>query len=507
MVINGIDLEKSRLIGTVLVVDSANRKLGVYIPKLMPAIDGSIKKSYNVATNNGIELPKLNNMVSTTVNKTNYIWVRNWDSEEAMPDVDSKVEVVFIDGDIRQAFWKKFNPNGDYKVIESEKYPAYSTLSITNGKTGVSETIKKDDIIAISIPDYFTINKTEDGKTHNFLITETAIANINETINAMQNKLALLSTRAITQDYNDANDIDISAIPTTDAGYTTVNNYRLSALNIIGSTNDINEADEALNLAINKIGVYLYSYKTHSELSSAYTSAITDETVKTYLTNNNITSASIESDYTEIKAEIDDLYDAYEAKTKYDKFKDIYKSSYNVNYLYYVTPDNAIVETPKSKTVSKGAFTAYSSTDEPTECKYRLGYAAVKLMGWKENESSDGSIDSYLFRDINLAPKFDGLYVPITSVVYGLTGTTIASATLNIVNDTNSSYTLQRSTDSGTTWQTVELSGTEWKNDIADPTVFNATSTYEYQLINSASSVIAILKLSDLYTALTTTIN
>ena len=162
-IIGAVDTEM--YIGTVYSYDVNTREIEAFIPKLMPAIaEGRDKIKY------------MTNLGSTSLNNVlynNYITIKStmtikaYDKDEAMPEIGSKVAIFFLDADITRPYWTKFNMQGDYEVIESEKYPKRAYLKIGSKQI----TINNDDLIKIELPDNYKVILIEDGKTKTFKLT------------------------------------------------------------------------------------------------------------------------------------------------------------------------------------------------------------------------------------------------------------------------------------------------------------------------------------------------
>ena len=155
------DLLKQTFIGTVLKVDRENRRVGVFIPKLMATMYDSEAQDYNYATNNGIALNNLSTAISNTVEKKNYLWIKPRERSNGLPDVGSKVLVKFLDGNPRLGYYCVWNINGDYKIIEEEKYPELFNLEIDADRA-----IKKGYDVKINFPQYFNTTAYTDDENH-----------------------------------------------------------------------------------------------------------------------------------------------------------------------------------------------------------------------------------------------------------------------------------------------------------------------------------------------------
>lgn len=159
-------------IGTVMRIDKEKRRLGVFLPKLMPTMSEGSVSSYAVPTNNGLKVGDFSTNVSDVVRKTNYIMAKPKDWTTPLPEIGSKVQVRFIDDSPSQAIWDIFDPNGDNEIIPEERYPKSFTLSIG----GKSIDINASDSIVISLPDHLSIASYSDGdKTKRIDLIEDAV--------------------------------------------------------------------------------------------------------------------------------------------------------------------------------------------------------------------------------------------------------------------------------------------------------------------------------------------
>lgn len=129
-----IDSLKQEFIGIVKGQDPLHRTVDVFIPKLMPTIPEDridVETPTNFGMNN-IDISYSNNILQTST-----ITARAIDMDKPMPDVGSRVRIKFLEGIPGECFWDKWNPNGDYSVIESEKYPNGFSLTINDKTTKV----------------------------------------------------------------------------------------------------------------------------------------------------------------------------------------------------------------------------------------------------------------------------------------------------------------------------------------------------------------------------------
>lgn len=155
-------------IGTVLKLDKEKRLIGVYIPKLMPALyDGSAIEN-KFPTNNGIDYPYTNINISSTVKKINYIWVKPFFKNAALPKIGSKVNIRFLDGSISLGQCWAFDVNGDYDVIDDEKYKKILSFQISDKASDINE----EDMININLPNDYTVARSTNDKNITYTIEE-----------------------------------------------------------------------------------------------------------------------------------------------------------------------------------------------------------------------------------------------------------------------------------------------------------------------------------------------
>ena len=145
-------------IGTVYGINKLTRELDVYIPKLMPAIPET-REEMTVPTN--MSGKELQTQYSNNLKYLSKITVAAEDADTEMPKVGSKVRVRFLDNSIQRGFWSKWNPNGDYEIIDEEKYPTQSYLMINDRKIGINLL----DTIQLILPEGYSYVVNEKDKT------------------------------------------------------------------------------------------------------------------------------------------------------------------------------------------------------------------------------------------------------------------------------------------------------------------------------------------------------
>jgi hypothetical protein len=146
-------------VGEVLEIEQPTRKLSVYFPKLMPGIGGVEGVSSSVQTTTNPNVGGLS--YSETLRVRNSIWVSPYDFSQPLPSIGSKVLVFFVDGNPKQGFWDKFNPNNSYSVIDEERFPNLFTMRVANSDVRVNS----EDSVSIVFPEEFSSVYNEDGKS------------------------------------------------------------------------------------------------------------------------------------------------------------------------------------------------------------------------------------------------------------------------------------------------------------------------------------------------------
>jgi hypothetical protein len=154
---NSFDFDNT-VIGIVLEIDRAERRVAVYIPKMMPALSEYEAYSRVVNTSNGAQI--VGTEFNSTVKIRNSFWVSSQRYDEPLPKVGSKVIVIFLDDNPRNAYWLPFNPNGAYERIEEEKYKQLFNFNFLNRNINISE----EDSLTVNFPDNFSSAYIANGK-------------------------------------------------------------------------------------------------------------------------------------------------------------------------------------------------------------------------------------------------------------------------------------------------------------------------------------------------------
>lgn len=138
------------IIGIVKDYNENTREVAVYIPKFMPII-AEDKKETPEMTNYGNSTLNKSIQYSSKIKKVGYVWAMAKNINEKLPKKESRVLLTFMEGNPESLYWEPFNPNGDYDVIDNEKYDDLYTLSIGDKITKVMDS----DSVKINLPDDF----------------------------------------------------------------------------------------------------------------------------------------------------------------------------------------------------------------------------------------------------------------------------------------------------------------------------------------------------------------
>ena len=151
MIVENMSNLSGLFIGIVKKIDTIGRRVAVYLPKLMPAIseqspsyeENLITERINIAE----DMPDVEG--SEKIKTSPYLWVSLMNADDKMPDIDSRVGIIFLDGQISKGMAFKFNKNSDYQTILSERYSPLYLLSINNHVNFVRE----EDSVMLSFPE------------------------------------------------------------------------------------------------------------------------------------------------------------------------------------------------------------------------------------------------------------------------------------------------------------------------------------------------------------------
>lgn len=189
------ELLENDFIATVIKLDKEKRRVGVYIPRLMPAIYGATATGHKYPTNNGINITNINKNISATVTKVNYFWVNAKEYTTPLPEIGSTVIVTFLDGTPNIPYWEEFDYNGANQIIEEERYPDLFDLSVNNK----NKKIKTSDTIKINTPDNYIITTQTENKNTTFNILENfdfyKQGKLQEVINNLQKSVSYIETK------------------------------------------------------------------------------------------------------------------------------------------------------------------------------------------------------------------------------------------------------------------------------------------------------------------------
>ena len=145
-----LEANSLNIVGIVKAYNESTREVAVFIPKFMPIVPED-RQDIDEMTNYGN-----NNITSTLdyntqITKTSYIWAMAKNADEKLPKVGSRVLLTFMEGNIDSLYWEPFNPNGDYEVIDNEKYDKLISLKVGEKQKDISE----EDSIKITLPEDF----------------------------------------------------------------------------------------------------------------------------------------------------------------------------------------------------------------------------------------------------------------------------------------------------------------------------------------------------------------
>jgi hypothetical protein len=136
------------LIGEVIEIDRASRKVAVYIYKMMAGISGESSFSTRISTTTNPNISGVQYTDSLTIR--NSIWARATDIKTPMPKVGSKVRILFLDDSPKNAFWLPFNiSEQSYQIIDEEKYPYLFTMNLG----GKDLKLNQEDRLTLKFPE------------------------------------------------------------------------------------------------------------------------------------------------------------------------------------------------------------------------------------------------------------------------------------------------------------------------------------------------------------------
>lgn len=138
-------------IGIVKDYDLDTRKVAVYLPKLMPAISEFTEVTKQTTNISNYVIDDIEYQQS--VDSTPFIWVSLMNSDDPMPDVNSRVGVYFIDSQITKGVCFKFNKNNYYSVVPQERHKPIFTLNL-NGQKHI---FYDGDTITINLPSEYKV--------------------------------------------------------------------------------------------------------------------------------------------------------------------------------------------------------------------------------------------------------------------------------------------------------------------------------------------------------------
>src|SRR5574344_2759343 len=476
-------------IGTVIKVDKDNRRVGVYIPKLMPGMYSGDEQSYTVPTNNGLDVPAFDTMINSTINKINYMWVKPLRYEDPLPNVGSKIYIEFLDNNITQGFFKEFNPNNDYTVIEEEKHKKLLSFGINNNMTD----IKDDDSLNISFPDYYKVIKTNKDGVQQYTVSEnfnfyknetieTAISNLQKTVEYIQEIYLNTFVTTITDIIASPSETDYATL------YSNFIKYKEEALSEITDSENLLE----------KNNLFIFYNKLLNGLNSVFNKYVTYKNKYVALSEEAKTLTNITLD--EINSSIEDVFadSILDAKNDVETFvtesENKFPETVTYNFVYYtyafvnndstykivVTSSQNMNEADTKKEFSIFDTVDLSSINTKLNSIYYLGTAdytgvyqnvygyydensnsSIKCIGWKHSDGTFLTDTSKALSDDSLYPVFAGFGIDIANKKFVIINSALLDESKfeyyvinNLTNDTQTKDSIDEVTaaiESGTT--------------------------------------------------------
>ena len=433
-------------IGTVLKVDRDKRRVGAYIPRLMSALSGNEELEYQLPTNNGLTNVSFSTNMNKSVTKINYIWLKSWFYKQPLPNVGSKIQAIFIDGNLTTGFWKSFDPNGDYETIPEESHLKQFKININ----GSEKTVYSDSTLSIQFPDYFDIVSNTDETTKNttFLLNE----NYNfykgnsliDVINNLEKTVEFLSSQ-VTTNYNDTVNNELSVI-NVESG--TINDLDKNLKRMFDKFKSslINNMNSQENLFDTNI-LYSNGLKLLKLMNTAYTKYASYKTKYNELTDESkllipaVTDSSIDYDIQNIYNQIftAELLNNNKCENLIEKINNYFPESCTVQLEY----DTFVNDTIKNNTLSLNfvPFKVFSNESLPDETNIissnaffytESGIMKSSLLfdSWTDGFNSYKKDHSLIASNLKLYPAFFGLM-------------SLSNNQLSTVNDLNHKTSLQ----------------------------------------------------------------
>lgn len=161
------------------------REVAVYIPKFMPGIPEEKKETSAKTKYDGTIVSDIS--YASTIKTSAYIWAAAKDLSAKMPKVGSRVLLTYIDGNPDLLYWEAFNPNGDYTVVDDEKYDKVNSVTI-GGRT---VDLYEDDNLIINLPTEYRTTCIRQGKQ--ILMNILSDSDNTETLNVLKNRVGEFS--------------------------------------------------------------------------------------------------------------------------------------------------------------------------------------------------------------------------------------------------------------------------------------------------------------------------
>lgn len=169
-------------IGIVCDYDKQLRTLEVFVPKLMPAVPKG-RKTVSTKTNLGNSNIKINFNKNVKTCSSITAYARNVD--DPLPDVNSRVFLIFLENDPKKCYWEQWNSNNDYTIIESERYKKLFSL-IINGKP---IDIKESDKVIINLPEGSEVLISKNNSENEKIIDIKSSSDIDSRVSALEKRI------------------------------------------------------------------------------------------------------------------------------------------------------------------------------------------------------------------------------------------------------------------------------------------------------------------------------
>ena len=402
-------------IGTVLKVDVEKRRVGAYIPRLMAAMFGNEENQYQVPTNNGLSGVSFSTNMNKVVTKSNYIWLKSWFYKQPLPNIGSKIQAIFIDGNIAEGFWRTFDPNGDYEALPEEAHVPQFKLNIN----GIEENVYSDSTVNINLPPYFDIVKTLDenknlnitfNENYNFYKGNSLI----EAVNNLQKSVEFLQNQTVESYVSSLSSIQSSIVsPSTELNKslkTVFDNYKFNVLNNINTLENIYDINDCYIVGSNVLNLLNTSYSNYNNYLSLFTQLSAENLKKL---PQNINSQYINNQISELYNKLTQLNkDNKNVLSDYQKIYENYFPTVCIIDIYYneLSTNNQLLS--KVITIEYSPFELFSDKNGMTIPDNPASkYAFTDFDSWYDGDYYYNKNESLIFLSRKLVPSFFGFDV------------------------------------------------------------------------------------------------